>query len=145
MPGVSGYDICRLMRSTERFARLPIIFLTSKSSPEGRAAAFRAGGNDLIAKPILTEELLSRVHSRLEVSQALKERAGINERSGLISRVAFVNSVSKFIESAKLHGSPFSLALIAIEGFQEIALSSGFAAQDKLFHELTRLFRLAFV
>jgi DNA-binding response OmpR family regulator/HPt (histidine-containing phosphotransfer) domain-containing protein len=144
MPGVSGYDICRLMRSTERFAKLPIIFLTSKSSPEGRAAAFRAGGNDLIAKPILTEELLSRVHSRLEVSQALKERAGINERSGLISRIAFVNSVSKFIESAKLNGAPFSLALLSIEGFQEIALSSGFAAQDKLFHELTAIVQARF-
>jgi PleD family two-component response regulator/HPt (histidine-containing phosphotransfer) domain-containing protein len=144
MPGVSGYDICRLMRSTERFAKLPIIFLTSKSSPEGRAAAFRAGGNDLIAKPILTEELLSRVRSRLEVSQALKERAGINERSGLISRVAFLNSVSKFIETAKVKGAPFSLALLAIENFQEIALASGFAAQDKLFQELTSIVQARF-
>jgi DNA-binding response OmpR family regulator/HPt (histidine-containing phosphotransfer) domain-containing protein len=144
MPGVSGYDICRLMRSTERFAKLPIIFLTSKSSPEGRAAAFRAGGNDLIAKPILTEELLSRVRSRLEVSQALKERAGINERSGLISRGAFLNSVSKFIETAKVKGAPFSLALLAIENFQEIALASGFAAQDKLFQELTSIVQARF-
>jgi PleD family two-component response regulator/HPt (histidine-containing phosphotransfer) domain-containing protein len=144
MPGVSGYDICRLMRSTERFHMLPIIFLTSKSSPEGRAAAFRAGGNDLIAKPILTEELLSRVRSRLEVSQALKERAGVNERSGLISRIAFLNSVTKFIEAAQLHGATFSLALLSVEGFQEIALSNGFAAQDKLFQELTAIVQARF-
>jgi DNA-binding response OmpR family regulator len=61
MPGLSGYDVCREIRKHERWRSLAVLFLTAKSNQEGRALAFRAGGDDLIAKPVLKEELIARV------------------------------------------------------------------------------------
>jgi PleD family two-component response regulator/HPt (histidine-containing phosphotransfer) domain-containing protein len=144
MPGLSGYDVCRLLRSLERWQRLPILFLTSKSSPEGRAAAFRAGGDDILAKPILTEELLSRVRSRLELSSHLKQRAGTDSSTGLLTRAAFENSLTVHLEHAKTVGAAFSLALLGLDAFADIALSNGFATQEKLFKDLANLLQARF-
>src|SRR6202043_2057431 len=44
MPGLSGYDVCRLLRAHQDWKALPVVFLTSKSDARGRAAAFEAGG-----------------------------------------------------------------------------------------------------
>ncbi len=144
MPGLSGYDVCRLLRSMERWQRLPILFLTSKSSPEGRSAAFRAGGDDILAKPILTEELLSRVRSRLELSSSLKQRAGTDSTTGLLTRAAFENTLNVHLEHAKTVGAAFSLALLGLDGFADIALSNGFSAQEKLFKDLANLLQSRF-
>jgi DNA-binding response OmpR family regulator len=58
MPGLSGYDIARIVRATEKWAHLPIIFLTAKGDDQSREAALQAGGNDFLVKPIIPADLL---------------------------------------------------------------------------------------
>ncbi len=63
MPGLSGFDLCRMLRATEAWGDLPIIFLTARSDEQGRAAAFQSGGTDFLIKPVLAEELVARVRA----------------------------------------------------------------------------------
>jgi DNA-binding response OmpR family regulator/HPt (histidine-containing phosphotransfer) domain-containing protein len=144
MPGVSGYDVCRMLRADEKYAELPILFLTSKSSPEGRAAAFRAGGDDFLSKPILTEELIARVRSRLELSKPFRERAGTNNQTGLTTRQAFLDSLNRSLTQSSDAGNVFSVAIVAIEKFQELALTFGFKKQEGIFKDLAQLLQARF-
>jgi len=128
----------------ERWQKVAIVFLTSKSSPEARAAAFKAGGDDFLNKPILTEELLARVRAQLEISSTLKERAGIVPWSGLLTRRAFENILPSRIEHARTTGSSLSVAFVTIDSFQEIALSYGFLFQQILLKDLTDLLQTRF-
>jgi PleD family two-component response regulator len=144
MPGVSGYDVCRMLRADEKYAELPILFLTSKSSPEGRAAAFRAGANDFLSKPILTEELIARVRSRLELSKPFRERAGTNNQTGLTTRQAFLDALNRSLTRSSDAGNVFSVAIVAIDKFQELALSFGFKKQEGIFKDLAQLLQARF-
>ena len=65
MPLVSGYDICRMIRQDSHYQDLPILFLTSQTGLETRLAAFEAGGDDYLPKPVARVELLTRVKVRL--------------------------------------------------------------------------------
>jgi CheY-like chemotaxis protein len=58
LPGMSGWDLVRLLRADERFARLPIFAVSAHSLPSDRARARAAGCTDFFGKPIDMEALL---------------------------------------------------------------------------------------
>ncbi len=51
MPGMSGYELCKIIRQDFSLYELPILFLTSKSMVLDLVAALEVGGNDFISKP----------------------------------------------------------------------------------------------
>lgn len=57
MPGMNGFDLCKRLRGLPEYKDTPVIFVTSLSDFESRAASMLSGGNDLIAKPFLFTEL----------------------------------------------------------------------------------------
>lgn len=66
--GRSGHDLVRSARESERFAALPVIFVTSDSV--GRMMEEGAGGGDLlVTKPVNWRLLLAQVASRLGATQ----------------------------------------------------------------------------
>ncbi|UXI69145.1 response regulator [Tahibacter amnicola] len=52
MPGIDGYDVCRQLRRNPATKHLPIVMLTSRSSPFDRARGALAGCDLYLVKPI---------------------------------------------------------------------------------------------
>jgi len=69
MPGMSGYEVCRKIRTDPEFADLPVIMVTALSLAEERIAGIEAGATDFISKPFNKKELLARVRSSLMVTR----------------------------------------------------------------------------
>jgi two-component system phosphate regulon response regulator PhoB len=65
MPGLSGLQVCRMLRSDPKLKKVPIIFLTAKVEEGDRIQGFEAGGDDYICKPFSIKELMLRVQSVL--------------------------------------------------------------------------------
>ena len=65
LPGMSGIEICRRLRSTGN--KVPIIFLTAKDEISDRVAGLDAGANDYVVKPFSIEELLARIRAHLRL------------------------------------------------------------------------------
>ncbi len=63
LPGLSGLEICRRLRSTGD--KVPIILLTAKDEVSDRVAGLDAGADDYVVKPFSVEELLARVRAHL--------------------------------------------------------------------------------
>lgn len=63
MPGLSGVEVCRRLRSTG--ATMPIIFLTAKDEVSDRVSGLNAGADDYVVKPFSIEELIARVKAHL--------------------------------------------------------------------------------
>lgn len=76
MPDLNGYETARKIRQTYTKETLPIIFLTAKNRVNDLVVGFASGGNDYITKPILKDELLSRInfHAELARSRAALEQ-----------------------------------------------------------------------
>ncbi|HXO37642.1 MAG TPA: response regulator transcription factor [Candidatus Acidoferrum sp.] len=65
VPGYSGFEVCRQIRESRDFARIPIIFLTARASEEDRVRGLDLGADDYITKPFGTRELTARVRAVL--------------------------------------------------------------------------------
>ncbi len=68
MPGMSGYDVCQVVKRDERLEKVPVIFLTGQDSPQDYRAGMDSGGVIYMAKPFKPERLLQAV--RLVTLQA---------------------------------------------------------------------------
>ncbi|MEW5755025.1 MAG: response regulator [Pseudomonadota bacterium] len=62
MPGLSGYETCRLLKNTPTSHDIPVMFVSAYDSVEERIAGYEAGGVDYIGKPFFPEELQRKIH-----------------------------------------------------------------------------------
>jgi len=75
MPGVTGVDVCRFLRSSEGgMPQVGVLLLTTHRRTEQIVEGLSAGANDYLAKPYADAELHARVHALLR-SRQLLERA----------------------------------------------------------------------
>jgi PAS domain S-box-containing protein len=65
MPGMDGYDVCRMLKSDEQSPQIPIIFISSLDETEDIVKGFNAGGVDFISKPFQPAEVMARVETHL--------------------------------------------------------------------------------
>lgn len=127
MPGLSGYDVCRMLRGNSRWKNLPIIFLTSKSDVEGRESAFKAGGDDFLSKPVLSDELVARIQAQLDRSAIERRKHTLDELTGVLKTEIFLKRCKSDLVSAKEAGRKYSLCLITVNNFSDLAKFGTFA------------------
>ncbi len=60
VPGTSGIELCRRIRSKLGFDKLPIIMMTARTDRADRDYAIHLGANDFLTKPFVLSDLLSR-------------------------------------------------------------------------------------
>jgi len=65
MPGLSGIDVCRMLRSDPATAGMLIIMLTARVQEQDVEGGFSAGADDYVTKPFSPRELVSRIQSLL--------------------------------------------------------------------------------
>ncbi len=65
LPGISGIQYARSLRSAERTRDLPIIMLTARSEEHDKVAGLDAGADDYLTKPFSPRELLARIKAVL--------------------------------------------------------------------------------
>jgi len=67
MPRISGYELTRKIRETFSISELPVLVLTARTRAEDTFAAFQAGANDYVTKPVDSWELKARVSALVEL------------------------------------------------------------------------------
>ena len=65
MPGRTGYDVARHIRSTPRLAHIPVVLLTGAFEPVDEARASEVGCDGVLAKPFEPEAVVTRVKELL--------------------------------------------------------------------------------
>jgi len=65
MPGMDGYEVCGLLKDSNRLKQIPVIFSSASDEAFDRAKAFSAGAVDYITKPFRFEDVLARVKHHL--------------------------------------------------------------------------------
>ncbi len=80
LPGMSGLDFCKQVRSTENPSRLvPIIFLTTDRSEAHKVLGLELGGDDYMTKPFSPAEFVARVKALIRRSALAESRDGAEE------------------------------------------------------------------
>ena len=63
MPGLTGWELCEIVRRQPITRDLPILFLTGRGEVRDRITAMQVGGTDHLTKPFRAEELRARVRA----------------------------------------------------------------------------------
>lgn len=70
MPGLSGYDVCKILKDDPATQHIPIIFLTAMTAAEEEKKGLEMGAVDFITKPVNPPIMLARVSTQLQVKAA---------------------------------------------------------------------------
>ncbi|HVG53867.1 MAG TPA: response regulator transcription factor [Vicinamibacterales bacterium] len=63
LPGMSGLEVCRLLRADRATATLPIIMVTARAEETDRIMGLEIGADDYISKPFSPNELMARIRA----------------------------------------------------------------------------------
>jgi DNA-binding NarL/FixJ family response regulator len=74
MPEVDGYGVVQTLRGEDAFATTPFIFLTAKSDRADIRIGMNFGADDYLTKPVVRDDLLAAVQTRLAKAATIRER-----------------------------------------------------------------------
>ena len=73
MPGISGFEICKRVKSDEATKYIPVILITAKTDTADKIHGMDIGANDYITKPFNPDELLARIKALLRIKDLERE------------------------------------------------------------------------
>ncbi len=79
MPEMNGFEVCKRIREKSKNKETPIIFLTANQDEGSIIMGFKVGGQDYVTKPFNNEELLSRVHTQLDLQDKTTQLKELNK------------------------------------------------------------------
>ncbi len=71
LPGMSGFEVCRILRQE---SRVPILMITARADEPDRIVGLDLGADDYVTKPFSVREVLARVRAALRRTQAVPAR-----------------------------------------------------------------------
>lgn len=79
MPGLDGFDTCRLLKSKRETEDIPVVFMTALAGTEDIVRGFGEGAVDYVTKPIRVEEVLARIATHIARSRRLRRASNTVE------------------------------------------------------------------
>ena len=105
LPGKSGVQFAKELRSNERTKDIPIILLTARSEEMDKIAGLEAGADDYVTKPFSPKELVARI------------RAVLRRRSPQLA--------DEVVQINNLRLDPVAHRVLAVNGVDEVTLDLG--------------------
>ena len=130
MPSVNGIELCRAIRSDQRWRSLPILFLTAHRDVDTIRLLFEAGADDYIGKPIIAPELLTRLSNRVERAQLFRRLAETDNLMGVSMRRQSIRVLGRYVRLARRQQLPVSLAILDVDHFKLVNDRYGHAVGD---------------
>ena len=97
MPDMNGIEVCQRLQANEDTRTIPVIFITARTSKEGKLEGLGAGAVDYITKPIDLDETLARVQTHLRFVSINRELADLQSRLAESRRIATIGAVTQGI------------------------------------------------
>ena len=97
MPDMDGIEVCRRLQASAETRAIPIIFVTARTSKEGKLEGLRVGAVDYITKPIDLDETLARVQTQPRFLAINREMLALQRRLVDARRAATIGAVTQGI------------------------------------------------
>lgn len=124
MPGMDGFEVCKILRDDESNNLMPIIMLTAQENEDDKLEGLELGADDYIIKPFNSRELVSRVRNTLK--RIDRNRWG-NPLTGLRGNIEIQSEINQRIAKNKL----FAVIYGDLDNFKAYNDVYGFASGDR--------------
>ena len=140
MGDINGFELARFVRQNERFAAIPILFLTTQNQLEAHIESARAGGDDHLIKPVNPQLLISTIAGKLEryrIFQKLLKNDGLTQ---VLNHSHFMDFAQR---STRARAQRFTqvLTIYDIDNLKQINKTYGFAIGDRTIVSLVQIIK----
>jgi len=151
MPKISGYDVCRKLKETDRSTFIPIVIVTVRDDTQSKLEGFAAGADDYITKPFDIEELSARVKSLLRVKDLQDELRDANRRlaemsvtdglTGLYNHRFLIEQLQVEVSRARRYNRPLAVIMLDLDHFKTVNDNHGHIFGDFVLRRVSDVFR----
>jgi DNA-binding response OmpR family regulator len=124
LPDMSGYDVCKKIRSISEVRHTPVIMLTAHALEKEELAGFSSGADDYVAKPFKPARLLARINSAIGRNQRELDANALTHLPGN-------QAILEQIQSRLASGNPFSVLYFDLNNFKAFNDRYGFVHGDR--------------
>lgn len=97
MPLMDGIEVCRHLKENAPTRDIPVIFITAKTSKEGKLEGLNVGAADYITKPIDLDETVARINTQLRIQENYRQNLELSNRLADSRRHAAIAHVTEGI------------------------------------------------
>lgn len=124
MPGMDGFEVCKILREDESNNLMPILMLTAQDKEEDKLTGLELGVDDYIIKPFNHRELISRVKNTIK---RIDRNRWANPLTGLQGNIEIHAEVNKRIARGEL----FAVLYLDLDNFKAFNDIYGFTTGDR--------------
>lgn len=139
---MTGYELARYLRQDDRWAMVPIIFLTTENQLYAHIQTAQSGADEHLIKPVPPPLLLNAVASRLERMRFFKSLLHRDGLTHLLTHGAFMEEAQKLVAHAKRNPERMAAMMVLdLDHLSKINQAYGYAAGDRVLVNLATLLR----
>ncbi|MBU1248998.1 MAG: diguanylate cyclase [Proteobacteria bacterium] len=135
MPDMDGFQLVKTIRKTHTKEDLAIIGMSAQGNNILSARFIKAGANDFINKPFLTEEFYCRVAQNVELIEyieLIRSMSYTDPLTGLANRRRFFEVAPEMFNDCVSKGEPLAIAMADIDHFKRVNDTFGHSAGDEV-------------
>lgn len=139
MPACTGADLAKLIRQTNVYLDVPIVFLSEDNDFSRQLDIIRSGVDDFLVKPVDPAHLVCSLSSRAERYRGLRGLIMRDSLTGLYNHSAIKEYLVRELSSSARSNAPLTLAMIDLDFFKKINDNYGHPVGDQVIRALSRL------
>lgn len=139
MPGMTGYDVCRELKSDSALKHIPVIFITGQFNEEDEVRGFEMGAVDFIHKPInpiITRARVLTHTQHKQQSDLLRNIAMLDGLTGIANRRSFDTEFDRMWRHCARENHVLSMIIIDIDYFKQYNDFYGHLEGDSILREV---------
>lgn len=144
LSGVTGAELAALLAQTERWAHLPVIYLSGESDAELRNQALLRGGDAFLEKPVDTELLVRLCRARIRKFRELEHTRNRDSLTGLLKHGSIKDALQVQWQLAQRRSQTFTVVMLDIDHFKAVNDTHGHAVGDQVLASIGTLLKQHF-